>query len=99
EPRCRFRDVVHGGDLRDAHAGDDARRANRVVHDCVVGDEAVRRAVDLDVVNGDAQSKAPRAEWLDYLEVVEMALRVSCVQTRPVTLSAAAVVGADQTAG
>ena len=72
--------VVDRRDLRHADAGDDARRADRVVHDRVVRDEAVRRAVDLDVVDRDRDAEVARLELLDDAELVEVPLGVRDVQ-------------------
>ena len=75
--------VVDRRHLRHADARDDPSRADRVVHDRVVGDEAVRRAVDLDVVDGTAAIPSSRClELLHDLVVVEV--RASkCVDVQP----------------
>ena len=59
--------VVDRRHLRHPDPGDDAGGADRVVDDRVVGDEAVRRAVDLDVVDGHREAEFAALELLDDL--------------------------------
>src|SRR5262249_3327108 len=83
--------LVDRGNLRNADAGDDAGGADRVVNDGVVRDEAVRRAIDLDVVNGDDEVGPPTSELLHHLKLAQMPLAVAHIETRPVARPAALV--------
>ena len=79
--RRRARAFVDGGDLRHANTGHDARRADGVMHDRVVGDEAVRRAIDLNVI--DRAPRLPDRVWPSLLTTWKSSnCRFSCVTFR-----------------
>src|SRR5581483_5937637 len=92
------RDVVDRRDMRHADAGDHPGGADRVVDDDVVRHEAVIRAVDLAVVDGDLDVEIVAAEPLHDLELVEVPLLVRRVQARAIRGAAALVARPDEPA-
>src|SRR6266511_4023946 len=91
--------LVDRCDLRHPDSGDDARRADRVVHDRVVRDEAVRWAVHFEVVHRNCLVDATRFELLDDVVCAGSSPLRATVKTRAIRRPTASVTRAFQTTG
>src|SRR5262249_43713376 len=87
-PGGRLCAVKDRGNLRYASARHDTGGADGVVDDSVVSDEAVRRAIHLDVVDRDRGSKSTLPLRLHDLEVLKVPLLVADVQAGLVAFAA-----------